>query len=570
VVLIVTLTVVSGSLPALEPLLHRALFDRLAARAALFDLLAPVLLLGFISAARVLLGALVATRAWRVRLRINRDLLAATTARLHALPLRYHQGQGVGESMTRLDRAITSFVEALAAVAFQLLPALVYVAVSLAVMLRLSAPLAVLALGFLVPPLLLGRRLTAALVERERAGLTRWCAIYNRMQEVLAGIRTVKAFAQEGAEHRRFVDAVEGAQREVLACVDLGTRLGAARGLCVNAGRVAVLGAGGVLVAEGRLGVGTLVAFFGYVGGLYEPAQTLIGLYETARRAEVGLEVIVSVLDAEDAVPDAADAASPGEVAGEVELDRVTFRHDPTSSARPALADVSLRIRAGERVALVGPSGAGKSTLGDLILRLCDPSVGAVRLDGRDLRELAQVELRRKIGVVTQEAFLFEDTIEANIRYGTPSASCEEVRAAAQAAHADAFIRRLPRGYETRVGRGGVALSGGERQRIAIARTLLKDPALVILDEPTSALDVEGELLVLRAVERLARGRTTILVAHRLGATLRVDRVVVLEGGRLVEEGPPAVLLQRGGAYARMMRLWREAGEAAQGACNKS
>jgi ATP-binding cassette subfamily B protein len=561
IALVLALTLGSSALPALEPLAHRAIFDRLTAHASLREVLLPVLLLGALAAQRVLLSGAITKRVWRVRLRINRDILAETTARLHTLPIGYHQGRGVGETMTRLDRGITSFVDGLSAVAFQLLPAVVYVTVSLAIMLRLSPPLAVLALLFVVPPLFLGRRTTAELVRRERAGLDRWCAIYNRMQEVLAGIKTVKVFAQESAEHARFISAVAEAQQEVVESIDLSTRLSTARSLCVNAGRVAVLGAGGALVLRGQIGVGTLIAFFGYVGGLYEPAQTLLGLYETARRAQLGLRTIFDVLDAEDAVPDAPGAHVPGAIAGAIELERVTFRHDRQSSAPPALADVSLSIGAGELVAVVGPSGSGKSTLADLLLRLHDPVSGAVRIDGRDLREVSQIELRRRIGIVTQEPFLFEDTIEENIRYGTPHATAEEVRAAARAAHADAFIKRLPRGYDTRVGRGGVQLSGGERQRLAIARTLLKDPAIVILDEPTSALDVESEHLVTRAIERLSRGRTTLLVAHRLGTTMRADRVVVLEAGRVTEQGAPAALLAKGGVYRRMMDLWKATAE---------
>ncbi|MFT3770664.1 MAG: ABC transporter ATP-binding protein [Minicystis sp.] len=557
IAVVLALTLASSSLPALEPLVHRALFDRLAARAPIFDVLLPVLLLGLLTANRVLLSSAITRRVWRVRLRINRHLLADATARLHALPIGYHQGRGVGETMTRLDRGITSFVDGLSAVAFQLLPAVVYIVVALGIMLKLSPPLALLALVFVVPPLFLGRRITAELVARERAGLERWCSIYNRMQEVLAGIKTVKVFAQESAEHARFISAVERAQGEVIESVDLSARLSTMRSLCVNVGRVAVLGAGGVLVLRGQIGVGTLIAFFGYVGGLYEPAQTLLGLYETGRRAELGIRTFFDVIDAEDAVPDAKDAHVPGAIAGAIAIERVTFRHDRASGAPPALTDVSLSIQPGELVALVGPSGAGKSTLADLLLRLHDPCAGTVRIDGRDLREISQIDLRRRIGIVTQEPFLFEDSIEENLRYGSPHATTEMVREAARAAQADGFIRRLPKGYETRVGRGGVQLSGGERQRLAIARTLLKDPAIVILDEPTSALDVEGELLVSRAIERLSRGRTTILVAHRLGTTLRADRVVVLDHGRVAEQGSPAALLRQDGPYRRMMDLWQ-------------
>jgi ATP-binding cassette subfamily B protein len=319
-----------------------------------------------------------------------------------------------------------------------------------------------------------------------------------------------------------------------------------------------VVGAGGVLVLHGVIGMGTLVAFMGYVGGLYAPALALLGLYETLHKAELGLDAIFGVLDAEDEVPDPRAPREVPELRGEIELDHVTFAYPQAPGARPALDDVSLRIAPGERVAVVGPSGAGKSTLMDLILRFHDPRAGAVRIDGHDLRSLPQRALRRKLGVVTQEAFLFEDTVEANIRYGSPDATHEQVVAAAEAAECAEVIERLPRGYDTVIGPGGVQLSQGERQRIAIARTLLRDPAIVLLDEPTSCLDVESELAVQRAVARLAKGRTTILIAHRLAATTRADRVVVMEQGRIVEHGPPAELT-RGphGRYRHMLRLWQ-------------
>jgi ATP-binding cassette subfamily B protein len=314
---------------------------------------------------------------------------------------------------------------------------------------------------------------------------------------------------------------------------------------------------GSVLVLQGSIGLGTLVAFLGYVGGLYGPAQALLGLYETARKAELGLEAIFGVLDAEDAVPDPPTGRTCPELRGDIEIDAVTFTHASARGGRPALDGLSLHVREGEFVAVVGASGAGKSTLMDLILRFHDPCSGAVRIDGHDLRTLPQRALRQRLGIVTQEAFLFEDTIEANIRYGSPRATRDEVVRAARAAQCAELIERLPRGYETVIGPGGVQLSGGERQRIAIARTLLKDPAIVLLDEPTSALDVEGEIAVQEAIEQLAAGRTTLLIAHRLAATTRASRIVVLDEGRVVEQGAPAELLRWNGRYRRMMRLWQ-------------
>ncbi len=562
---VVVATVLASGLPALEPLGFRAVFDRLAAgttgaAGAARALEGPVGFLVALWLARYAFDLGTATMAWRVRLRVHRDLLAEATSRLHRLPLAYHQGRGVGETMTRLDRGVGSLMEGLAQLTFQAIPAAIYVAVSAAIMIHLSPPLAALAAFFVLPPTLIGRRRTGKLVDREKAGLDRWCTVYDRFQQVLQGIRMVKACGREADEHAQFVASVDAAQREALDSQTVGARLSGARTVWANLGRVSVLGAGGLLVLQGHIGTGTLVAFLGYVGGLYGPAQTLLTLYETARKAELGLDAIFGVLDAEDTVPDPPGPVVMPELRGEIELDRVTFAYTThLAGARPALDDVSLKIHPGELCAVVGPSGAGKSTLMDLILRFHDPVRGAVRIDGHDLRSLPQRELRQRLGVVTQEAFHFEDTILANLRYGSPHASRAAVEEAAEAAQCADFIARLPRGYDTMLGPRGVLLSAGERQRLAIARTLLKNPSIVLHDEPVSALDVEGDTVVQAAIARLAAGRTTLLIAHRLPATLRADRIVVLEEGRIVEQGAPGELLGRTESrYRRMMGLWHE------------
>jgi ATP-binding cassette, subfamily B, bacterial len=562
---VLAVTVVASGLPAMEPLGHRAIFDRIGPIAKRHGqganhLLMPIGLLAALWLARYVLDIVSALFAWRVRLGVHRDLLARATERLHRLPLAYHQGRGVGETMTRLDRGVGALMEGLAQLTFQAIPAIVYIGVSGLVMLSLSPMLTLVAAAFILPPVLIGRSRAGTLVDRERAGLDRWCTIYDRFQQVLKGIRVVKAFAREQDEHATFIRSVTAAQDEALGSQTVGARLVGARTLSGNIGRVAVIGIGGLLVLKGSIGTGTLVAFLGYVGGLYGPAQTLLGLYETLRKAELGLDAIFGVLDAEDSVPDPQRPVPVPELRGDIEIDRVTFSHSTSPTVRPALDDLSLSVRAGELVAIVGASGAGKSTLMDLVLRLYDPQSGSVRIDGHDLRSFAQRSLRQKLGVVTQEAFLFEDTIEANIRYGSPHATREQVIAAAEAAQCRRLIEKLPRGYETPIGPGGIQLSGGERQRIAIARTLLKDPAIVLLDEPTSCLDVEGEIAVQAAIRKLAEGRTTLLIAHRMAATTRADRVVVMDEGRVVEEGAPEELMRRPGSrYRAMMRLWHGA-----------
>ena len=461
IALVVGITVLASGLPALEPLGLRAVFDRRAAgggAAAARALLGPVVFLAGLWIARYVLDLASAMVAWRVRLKVHRDLLAEATARLHTLPLAYHQSRGVGETMTRLDRGVGSLMEGLSQLTFQAIPAAIYIAVSAAIMLHLSPALAILAALFVVPPTVLGRQRTGTMVDREKAGLDRWCSVYDRFQQVLSGIRMVKACGREADEHAQFIASVDAAQREALDSQTVGARLVGARTVWANLGRIAVLGVGGILVLRWAIGLGTLVAFLGYVGGLYGPAQQLLGLYETTRKAELGLDAVFGVLDAEDTVPDPVSPVAFPELRGDLELDRVTFAYATQhAGARPALDRVSLTVRAGETCAVVGPSGAGKSTLMDLVLRFHDPQSGAVRVDGHDLRSLRQRELRRRLGVVTQEAFHFEDTVEANIRYGSPRASHEEVVRAAAAAECEGFIARLPRGYDTLLGPRGVS-----------------------------------------------------------------------------------------------------------------
>jgi len=560
--IVVAITLACSGITATEPLMHKAIFDRLASLngnqsfAALGFLLLGLLVL---VAMRQLGEAASSLLAWRARLAINRELLAQATARLHELPIAYHQSRGIGETMTRVDRGITAFMEAIASIAFQVLPAVAYLALSLFFMLQLSPALALVAIAFVVPPLVFGRRAMQRMVELERAIMDRWCRIYDRFQQVLAGMKTVKSFAREHEEQALFVGSVADTQKEVLRSVRMQTKLGVGRGLCIQLGRVMVLAVGSWLAYRNEIGLGTLVAFLGYLGGLYAAVQSLLGLYESIRRAELGLATFFSILDARNEVPDERDAIAPGSVAGAIRFHEVSFRY-PGGTSRAALDRVSCSIEAGEFVAVVGKSGAGKSTFADLILRFYDPVEGAITIDGIDVRQLSQRAFRKYVGVVSQEPFLFDDTVEANLKYGHPNATQDQIEWAARAANAHAFIEALPQGYATRIGRGGVALSGGERQRLAIARMILKDPRIVILDEPTSALDVEAEAAVHEAILRLAKGRTTILIAHRLNTTLQADRVLLFEKGRLVQEGRPTALLAVDGPYRTMLGLWQADG----------
>jgi ATP-binding cassette subfamily B protein len=363
---------------------------------------------------------------------------------------------------------------------------------------------------------------------------------------------TVRSFSMEDAEKKRFLDEVREANRIVIRGVGIDTGFGGANNLAVTAARIAATAYGGLLILKGESTLGTLVAFLGYVGGLFGPVQGLTGIYQTIQRAYVSLDEIFSILDFQEHLGDAPDAQEITKVTGEVVFENLKFSYE--RNGRPILDGINLSVTPGETLAIVGPSGAGKTTLMALLMRFYDPTEGAIRLDGKDLRKLKQKSLRRNIGVVLQDPLLFNDTIRNNIAYGRPNASMAEVEASARAANAHDFIMRLPEGYETMVGERGSRLSVGERQRVTIARALVKDPPLIVLDEATSSLDAESEALVQDALSRLMKNRTTFVIAHRLSTVIDANRIIVLKDGLIAEQGSHAQLMARDGYYASLVK----------------
>jgi ATP-binding cassette subfamily B protein len=383
--------------------------------------------------------------------------------------------------------------------------------------------------------------------------MDRWVKIYQRFNEVLSGIITVKSFAMEEREKQRFLTEVHDANSIVTRGVAYDSVVSVAQNFVVLVARVSAIAFGGWLALRGEVTVGTLVAFLGYVGGLFAPVQGLSSTYRTLQTASVAMDQVFEILDTQDRLGDAPDAVEVKGVRGEVEFRDIHFAY-PGREEHPLLNGIDLHVKPGEFVALVGPSGAGKSTLMSLLCRFYDPVQGSVRLDGKDLRGLKQMSLRWHIGVVLQDGLLFNESVRNNIAYGRPSASLEEIIEVAKAAHAHDFIMQLPQGYDTVVGERGSRLSMGERQRVVIARALLKNPPILVLDEPTSALDAESESLVQAALSRLMKGRTTFCIAHRLSTVVDADRILVLKGGQIVEEGSHGQLMDLDGYYASLVR----------------
>ena len=402
-----------------------------------------------------------------------------------------------------------------------------------------------------VPILALGRRLRGL----SRESQDRIARSAAQASESLLAAQTVQAYTHEAASRAEFgaltEEAFDAARRRIVT----RSLLTAIVIFLVFASVVSVLWIGARDVRSGAMSPGELVQFVIYAVMVAGAAAALSEIWGELQRAAGATERMVELLAAEDTVEDPAEpAALPARARGEIAFEDVTFRY-PSRPETPALSALSLHVRPGETVALVGPSGAGKTTIFQLLMRFFDPDEGRVTLDGVPVDALALADLRGQMALVPQEPVIFATSARENIRFGRPGASDAEVEEAARAAAAHEFLSRLPMGYDTYVGERGVMLSGGQKQRIAIARAILRDAPVLLLDEATSALDAESERAVQQAVDRLAEGRTTLIIAHRLATVKRADRIVVFQDGRIVAEGTHGALVAEGGLYARLARL---------------
>jgi subfamily B ATP-binding cassette protein MsbA len=378
--------------------------------------------------------------------------------------------------------------------------------------------------------------------------------------EAFSQIRTVQSFVQEPEERRRYGERIDASVSTALERARVRGVFFGVLTFATFAGIVFVLWQGGLLVLEGKLTAGSLVSFLLYTITIAASIGALASSFSAYQEAVGAADRVFEFMEMTPAIADPeAPVALSRPVRGSVAFEGVTFRYLEDSTLPWTLDGIDLRVAPGEVVALVGPSGGGKTTVVSLLPRFWDVDKGRVLLDGIDVRSLRLADLREAVGVVPQEPALFSGTVRENIAYARPGASAAEVESAARAAHAHEFIERLPQGYDTLVGERGVKLSGGQRQRVAIARAILKNPAVLVLDEATSNLDAESERLIEDALEKLLVGRTTLIIAHRLSTVRRADRLVVVDHGRIVEEGTHGDLLARGGVYARLyQRQFRE------------
>jgi ATP-binding cassette subfamily B multidrug efflux pump len=380
------------------------------------------------------------------------------------------------------------------------------------------------------------------------------------LEEKISGVREVQAFSREGASQARFAELSAANRDANVQAVGITSAFTPALDVLSTIAMAIVAGYGGYLALSGLVTVGTIVAFLDYVRRFYMPIRSLAQLYTQLQAALAGAERIFELIDAEPGIVDASDAVEMPPIQGQVEFEHVSFAY---KDGEPVLGDVSLVAEPGQTVALVGETGAGKTTLGSLIGRFYEVDSGAVCIDGRDVRSVTRASLRRQMGIVLQDTFLFAGTVMENIRYGRLEADDEEVIAAARLVNAHDFISRLPDGYQTELTERGSNLSQGQRQLISFARAVLADPRILILDEATSSVDTRTEVLIQRALAKLLKGRTSFVIAHRLSTIRNADQVLVIQDGRMVERGThDSLMAQRGVYYDLYMSQFRRESDA--------
>ncbi|MGB5948880.1 MAG: ABC transporter ATP-binding protein/permease [Parvibaculum sp.] len=561
VIIAMVLLIASKVVTVYVPFLYRDATNLLSPKSAAGAVIAvPVMLIIAYGVGRILMVLLGQIRDGvfaKVSQNAVRALALKTFRHLHALSLRFHLERRTGGLSRVIERGTKAIDLLLRFSLFNIIPTIIELA--------LVAVIFTWAFNIWFT---LVTAITILVYIAFTFSVTEWRTRFHRQMNTLdteantkaidslLNFETVKYFGNEEHEARRFDRSMEGYER---AAVKTTTSLS-----ILNAGQTAIFTTGltilmlmaGQGVADGTMTIGDFVMVNAYLIQLYQPLNLLGTVYREIRQALIDMETMFDLLEVPGEVRDAPDARPLGVRGGEIVFENVSFAYDKD---RGILDNVSFRVPAGRTLAIVGPSGAGKSTISRILFRFYDIAAGRVLVDGQDIREVTQASLRAAVGMVPQDTVLFNDTIRYNIRYGRPDATDADVAAAAEQAQIAAFIARLPKGYDTAVGERGLKLSGGEKQRVAIARTILKNPPILILDEATSALDTHTEKEIQAALKRVSQDRTTLIIAHRLSTVIDADEIIVLDHGRIAERGRHEELLALGGRYAAMWNRQREA-----------
>jgi ATP-binding cassette subfamily B protein len=542
------------------PLIFKDIIDGFAPTTATeAALVAPIGLIAVYGALRFSVSLFTELRELlfaRVTQRAVRTIALQVFEHLHALSLRFHLERQTGGLTRDIERGTRAIGTLISYTIYSILPTIVEVGLVLGILaVKYESSFALIATGTLIVYVIYTIQLSnwRAQIRREVNELD--SAANTRAIDSLLNYETVKYFNNEGWEKERYDHHMQRWETaQILSQVSLSW---------LNLGQAAIIAVGVTLmmwraavgVANGSMTVGDIVLVNAFLIQLYIPLNFLGVLYREIRQSLTDIERMFGLLGQNKEIQDVPDAVVLEPGACTVSFCAVGFAYEPR---RTILHEVSFEIPAGRTVAVVGHSGSGKSTLARLLFRFYDVNSGGIRINGADLRQLTQASLRAAIGIVPQDTVLFNDTLEYNIRYGRPTATFEEVQEAARAAHLAEFIERLPDGYNTRVGERGLKLSGGEKQRVAIARTLLKNPPILIFDEATSALDSKTEKAIQTELDQAAIGRTALIIAHRLSTVMNADEIIVLDGGHIVERGTHRALLERNGAYAQMWALQQQ------------
>ncbi|MBB17750.1 ABC transporter ATP-binding protein [Candidatus Poribacteria bacterium] len=482
--------------------------------------------------------------------RILFDMRNQVFSHLQNLSMRFYDVQGTGQILSRVKEDVSSLRSLVTDTSIDILTDVMMFVTVVSIMFWWSWKLTLISL--LILPLVAGNYLffIGRLRILWRHLRHRWADISTELYESVAGAKVVKAFHRENYQKRRVFHGMRQTLAWQIEIAKHRTAMGRISGFFQSFGTTIVLCYGGYLVIQGEFTVGTLVAYYQYLGRLYGPMMKLININTTIQEAMVSAERVFGLLDSQPTVDEVTDAIELPKVHGYVRFENVAFHYEPEN---PVLHNISFDVKPDMMVALVGPSGCGKSTIANLIARFYDPTKGAIYIDDHDLRQITLKSLRNQIGIVLQDNFLFQGSVAENIQFGRLDATETEIVEASLAANAHQFVvEELQGGYEAEVGERGMRLSGGQKQRISIARTILRNPRILILDEATSDLDSESESLIQEALDRLMTGRTTFVIAHRLSTILKADIILVMKDGGILEKGTHEELLELDGLYASM------------------